>query len=269
MRKIFIVFLFIISEAAAQTTVSDSAEIHHDYQPNAWNFSLRTEYYLTKGSYFFAEGLYKASKAYYSTSEVFKEYIWIGYEQKASEKWYLGISGRGLRYANEKSFIMRVNVSHRGSLGKICFLKELSFDQVSMKSKQNYGRVGFTLGFYKAIPCGKLTMLPVLSYKAMEIFDLKNPNSFFKNRRIDLSRLRLDVYLYAKRNFYLGLYAMRETDFYYALGYSVPDPSNPSVILYSVPDYRVNRVTPVFGCSLNYILKPENNTTSIPGLPLR
>ena len=268
MRKIFILFLFIISEVAAQN-VNDSAQVQHDYQPTALTVSLRTEFYLKKGSYLFAEGLYKSSKSYYSTSEVFKEYFWVGYEHKASEKWYLGISGRTLQYPKEVSFISRVNVTHRGKISRLGFLKEFTLDQISRKSKQNYARAGLAVGLYKKIKVGKAIIIPVLSYKAYEIFDLKNSNSFFKNRRIDLTRMRLDIYFIAYKNLFFGIYAMRETDYYYALGYSVPDPYNPSVILYSVPDFKVNRVTPTFGFSVNFILKPDNNSSLIPGLPLR
>jgi hypothetical protein len=265
------------NEAGAQTTVSDSAKVYHDYQPNAFNFSLRVENYLQNGSYLFVEGLYKASESYYSTSEVFKEYLWAGYEHKASDKWYFGISGRILKYSEKYrgqkemdfSLITRVNVSHRGKISSLGFLKELTLDQTSSNSGQNYGRVGIAFGLYRKITLGKMNLFPVLSYKAYEIFDLKNPNSFFKNRRIDLSRLRIDIYTKLHKNIYLGLYAMRETDFYYALGYSVPDPSNPSVILYSVPDYKVNRIVPTFGCSLDFLIHPDNNSSLIPGLPLR
>ncbi|HXA01229.1 MAG TPA: hypothetical protein VNW99_04530 [Cytophagaceae bacterium] len=268
MRKFFILFLFIISEASAQTTVNDSAQVRHDYQPTALNFSLRAEYYLKNGSYFFAEALYKSSKSYYSTSEVFKEYLWVGYEHKASEKWYLGISGRTLQFPKEVSFIGRVNVSHRGKIRSLGFLKELTMDQISRKSKQNYVRAGLAIGLYKKIRLGKTTIIPVLSYKAYEIFDLKNPNTFFKNRLIDLTRLRLDVYVMVHKNLFLGIYAMRETDYYYTLGYSVPDPNNPSVMIY-YPDFKVNSIIPTFGFSLNFILNPDNNTSLIPGLPLR
>jgi hypothetical protein len=269
MRKIFILFLFILSEVAAQNT-NDSAQVRHDYQPTALNTSLRAEFYLKKGSYFFAEGLYKASKSYYYyTNEVFKEYLWVGYEHKASEKWYLGISGRTLQFPKEVSFISRVNVSHRGKISSVGFLKELTLDQISRKSKQNYARVGLAMGLYKKLKLGKATIIPVLSYKAFEIFDLKNANSFLKNRLIDLTRMRLDIYFMVHKNLFLGIYAMRETDYYYTLGYSIPDPSNPSLILYTVPDFKVNSVIPTLGFSLNFILKPDNNSSLIPGLPLR
>jgi hypothetical protein len=275
MKKFSILF-FILSgsfllqaENEASAQVNDSAQVHHDYQPTAWDFSLRSEYYFKKGSYIFAEGLYKASESYFSTSEVFKAYLWLGYEHRASEKWYFGISGRTLRYPKEVSFISRVNVSHRGKISSLGFLKELTLDQITRKSRQNYARLGMAIGLYKKITLGKLTFVPVFSYKAYQIFDLRNPNSFFKNRRIDLSRLRFDLYLMLHKNICFGLYAMRETDFYYALGYSVPDPSNPSVILYSVPDYKVNRIIPTFGCSLDFMIHPDNNSGLIPGLPLR
>jgi hypothetical protein len=268
MRKIFILFLFITSTTTAQN-VNDTAQVRHDYQPTAFNISFRSEYYLKKGSYFFAEGLYKASQSYYYyTSEVFKEYLWVGYEHKASEKWYLGISGRALQFPKEASFISRVNVSHRGKIGSLGFLKEHTLDQISMKNKQNYARVGLAAGLYKKFKLGKTTIIPMLSYKAYQIFDLKNSNSVFKNRLIDLTRMRLDIYFMVHKNLFLGIYAMRETDYYYILGYSVPDPNNPLVMIY-YPDVKVNSIIPTFGFSLNFILKPDNNASLIPGLPLR
>jgi hypothetical protein len=266
MRKIFILLFALVgaflqqaeNEAAAQ--VSDSAQVRHDYQATAFNTSLRAEFYLKNGSYFFAEGLYKASKSYYYyTNEVYKEYFWAGYEHKASEKWYLGISGRTLQFPKEVSFITRLNISHRGKIGSLRFLKELTMDQISRKSKQNYARIGLAMGLYKKIKLGKTAIIPVLSYKAFEVFDLKNPNSFFKNRLIDLTRLRLDIYLMVHKNLFLGIYAMRETDYYYILGSSFP----------VMPDYKINSVIPTLGFSLNFIVKPDNNTSLIPGLPLR
>jgi hypothetical protein len=244
MRKNFILLLFITSSAVAQN-VSDSATVRRDYNPTALNFSCRTEYYLNK------------------------EYLWLGYEHKASEKWYFGISGRALQFPKETSFITRINISHRGKISSLGFLKELTLEQVSTKSNRHYGRVGLAMGLYKKLKIGKATIIPMLSYKAYEIFDLKNPNNYFKNRFIDLTRMRFDIYFMAHKNVYLGIYAMRETEYYYALGYSVPDQYNPSVIAYTVPDYKVNSITPTFGFSLNFIVKPENNSALIPGFPLR
>jgi hypothetical protein len=265
MRNYFYVFLILAfsSEASAQN-VSDSAQVHRDHQQNSYWLTLRMDAYLKSGSYFFLEGNLKSKNSYLSLNEHNIRHFMLGYEHKASDKWYLGISVRNLSTRYMNYFVPKLNITHRGHIKKINFIKELSLEEMLVKKYYTYNltRVGFSAALGSNFEIGKTNWYAMLSYRAFLVYDLQNgKNSYLSNRKIDLTRLRFDLYYVMTPNIYIGLFAMKETEYIYVFG------STQNGIDY--PDVKENRIAPTFGLSLNYIFKPENNPTLIPGLPFR
>jgi hypothetical protein len=256
-------FLGCIANAVAQT-VSDTAKVHKDYQENSYWLTLRADAYLKSGSYFFFESNLKTKKSFSSLNEYNNRHFLLGYEHKASEKWYLGLSARYLSSRYMNYFAPKINVTHRGVIKKINFVKELSAEDLMVKKYylSNLMRLGISVGLGKKFKIGPTNWYTMLSYRAFLIFDPKNgKNSYLSNRKIDLTRLRFDLHYIIIPNLYIGVFAMRETEYLYILGYSQAATS--------YPDVKENRVAPTFGLTLNYIFKPENNSEIIPGLPFR
>jgi hypothetical protein len=247
-------------------SVSDSAQVHRDYYKNTYWLTLRLDNYFKSGSYFFFEANLKSNNPFYSVTEVNNRHFMLGYELKASDKWYFGASVRHLSNPTMNYFVPRCNVTHRGVVKKIDFIKELSGEQMLLKKYYTYDltRVGMGVALGKNFKIGKTNWYAMLSYRAFLVLDFKNgKNSYLSNRKIDLTRLRFDLIYRITPNINMGIFAMRETAYGYILGsYDMN-----SVLIH--PDYKENNVAPTYGLTLNYILKPENNQAIIPGLPFR
>jgi hypothetical protein len=265
MRNYLPVFLILVFSAGARAqNISDSAKVHRDRQETSYWLTLRADAYLKSGSYFFLEANLKSPNSYLSLHEHNIRHFMLGYEHKASDKWYLGISVRNLSTRYMNYFVPKLNVSHRGLIKKINFIKELSVEEMLVKKYYTYNltRVGLAAALGSNFKIGKTNWYTTLSYRAYLVYDLQNgKNSYLANRKIDLTRLRLDLYYVVCPHLYLGLFAMKETEYIYIFG------STQNGIDY--PDVKENRIAPTFGLSLNYIFKPENNAAIIPGLPFR
>jgi hypothetical protein len=265
MRKSLFIFIVLATSLSAPAqTVSDSAEVRKEYQPTSYWLTLRANAYLKSGSYFFFEGNLKNKKSFSSLNEYNERHFMLGYEQKASEKWYLGFSLRHLSSRDLNYFAPKINITHRGVIKKIDFIKELSAEDFLLKKyyQSNIIRIGLSAALGKKIAIGKTNWYPMLSYRAFLIYDVKNgKNSYLANRKIDLTRLRFDLHYIIIPNLSVGLFAMRETEYLYVLGYSQNS--------ISYPDAKENKVAPILGLTLNYNFKPENTSSPIPGLPFR
>jgi hypothetical protein len=265
MRNYLTIFIILIhSVGAGAQAVSDSALVHKDYQQNSYWLTLRADAYLKSGSYFFFEGNLKTKNSFSSLNEYNNRHFMLGYELKASYKWYFGLSVRNLSSRYMNYFVPKVNLTHRGSIKKINFIKELSAEDLLLKKyySSNLIRLGLSAGLGKNFKIGKTNWYGMMSYRVFLIYDLKNgKNSYLANRKIDLTRLRFDLHYIIIPNLYIGVFAMRETEYLYVLGYSQNG--------INYPDMKENRVAPTFGLTLNYIFKPENNSSIIPGLPYR
>jgi len=190
----------------------------------------------------------------------------IGLEMNASNRWYIGgsISHRLSYVKNQNLATAKVNFSHRGNIKSIQFIKELSYEYIHHFNDPFYitqkdFQTGMAAGLYKTFQLFKRPLGIFPSYKAILNSGLQF--DIYKNRKIDFTRLRLDVFYGITDNVYIGVFAMKETEYY---TYSSSG-GNPPVNIY----FRINNIKPVIGLNLNIVLNADKIENYIPGLPFR
>lgn len=266
----FLVFFTISIGAHSQSNTSDN--LFKIYNPLGIHSILRYDHYNKSGSFFHVEGsAHSAVKPVYYDHYPFNThllYLKAGYEKALSEMFYLGGSGQFEKDIYDSFLNLRANVSHRGKLKSIYFIKELSVEHInnispSHANQPNIGSLSLAGALVKPfIIREEKNLYIMLSLKPYKYFYWDGNSSAFATRRINSTKLRLDLTYMLTKNIYIGVFALRETVYYYRQG--TFDNSGSQV----VPEGKVNRVSPTVGFHLNYIFKPEG-VTVLPHLPLR
>ena len=273
LAKVLFLLILVGQMLSAQSSNSpvDSAEIKKVYAPWSTFTSLRSEVLFEKGSSLYGEFSYISPKAYSSLNETYRSYLWLGYEQALSSKWYGGISGRmNFVEAGPGSFFTRVNLSHRGYIGKFFFYKEfLTFEHLYYASSGSYkrkaeGRYAPSIGIGRAFDIGGRALYIGVNYRLFVNFDFQNDNSsIYDKRKIDRTKLRFDVTYQFLPHWCAGVYYLRDTEYYFTLAQY--NQYNQVV----VPNYKLNQITQGLGITLSYLLFNEKPDKYIPGLPSR
>ena len=268
-RRIIIVCLFCLVWAStnAQTTMPADAPIHKVYTNTTVLSGLKGEYYFKKNSCLYYSGDYNFNQNYrYWVTNSTRLYNRLGLEMNVGGRWYLGgsVSHRLAYDPNYNMATAKGNFTHRGKIGSIQFLKELSVEYIrhfnnTFFDKNSDVQAGIGTALYKDFKVLKRPLGFLLSYKIILNSNLQY--DIYKNRGIDFTKFRMDVFYGITKNIYFGIYAMRETEYVYPIGTSDDAGNN----IY----YKQNNVFPIIGANLNIVLHPENMERYIPGLPLR
>jgi hypothetical protein len=268
MRSILFSLLLSLSftNLLAQSTAVDSATVYRNYLPIRYQPTIRFDGILKTGAQLYGEAAVVFPDEYYSLNEFYRLYVAAGYEHKSTDHWYLGFSAKYNYSPTYSGLIPRVNITHRGKIGKTNFIKELNYEHLLFFSKykrEAEGRVSFMIGFSRNFVIAKKDLYVALSYRPYINFDFKNDGfSIYKNRGFDRARLRIDLLYKFTPSFYAGIYFSKDTEMYYTLG-GVSGQTGP------YPDYKMNRISSILGISLNFILHPERNPDFLAGLPSR
>jgi hypothetical protein len=271
---VVLLFLLRLSNIQAQNK-PDDAPIIKIATDQTWFAGLKGEYYFKENSCFF----YSAD---YNFNEEYKNYIGnstrlynrIGLESNVGGRWYIGgsLAHRLLydTYSNAPNIgSVKANITHRGKIRSVHFIKELSgeyihhFNDPFFEKAKDF-QVGIGAALYKDVQVFKRPLGLMLSYKVIlnSNIHISGDAYIYKDRRIDFTKMRADVFYGISKNLYIGLFVMQETEYLYPLGTSA---GTPPVNIY----YKVNSIKPVAGINLNIVLKPENVKEYIPGLPFR
>lgn len=228
---------------------------------------VKGEYYFKENSCVFYSLDYNFNENYrYRITNSTRLYNRLGIEMNAGGKWYVGASlSHRLAYDTDLNMAtVKANASHRGKIGSVQFIKELSleyihhFNYTFFDTKKDI-QVGIGAALYKDFKVLKRPLGIMLSYKVILNSNLEY--DIYKDRKIDFTKMRADVFYGLTKNLYIGLFAMRETEYYYPLGTSDAAGNN----IY----FKVNSMNPVVGANLNIVLNPDKISKYIPGLPFR
>ncbi|MBX9851414.1 MAG: hypothetical protein K2X86_06600 [Cytophagaceae bacterium] len=276
MRRYLLYILLLFPGLCAAQNISD--KLVKQSQPTSYWTTFRFDYYLKSGSFFFVENNNRFNIGNdrqfpvgntFPFNSIYRTYILAGYEHKASEKWYLGLSEKFVILPFRKSLYTRVNISHRGKLSKLKFVKEAAFEHLNHSKSnnpniiiENEGRVSFSPALIKELSLKEKPLYIILAYRAYMLFDFnKDSFSSYDKRVIDKTRLRFELAYKISENWMLSLFTMRDTDYSYQLQQT--DISGNIL----VEEARVNKVTPTFGLTVNFLLNsPEDY---IPGFPIK
>ncbi|MFN6944336.1 MAG: hypothetical protein ACK4ND_05275 [Cytophagaceae bacterium] len=270
------IFIFIsVCTAAIQATAQSQASenLFKIYNPLQFHGILRYDHYLSSGSFFYLENnVQSAVRPLYGLTFPANTHLnrtVLGYEHAFTENWYGGVSGRYELSPFENFMIGRVNLSHRGKIKSLYFIKELALEHqhTQPQNGRSYpaiGRLSFSAALIKAFKIKEDRHLFVMaSFRPTRNFFYTFPNDVFRIRRINSSDLRLDLAYNVTNNLYLGIFALRNTFYSYRLGMT-DGAGNPIV-----EEGRVNRVSPTVGFTVNYVFKPVGVKFILPNLPVR
>lgn len=274
--KVGLLLLAGISSVWAQSRAVDSAEIKKVYRPWVTYTSARFEALIKDGSSLFAEygtmlefkGLERISQdEYYALNENYSSFLWLGYEHAFTEHWYAGASGKiNFVQQGDGSFFNRFNIAHRGHIGKLFFYKEVAFEYLSYATdtyKQEEGRFSPSIGLGRQLKIRDKPLYIGVNYRAFVNFYFKNDKSnIYDRRKIDRTKLKAEVSYGFLPHWHIGVYYLRDTEYYYALGGTtmLGDP---------IPDNKINRITEGVGFTLTYLLFKEKSDQYITDLPAR
>ena len=277
--KVGLLLLAGISSVLAQQAVND-AEVKKQYRPWVTYTSARFESLFKDGSSLFAEygtmlefkGLESISQDEYNAlNENYSSFLWVGYEHAFTDHWYAGASGKANFVKDgtksNGSFFNRFNIAHRGHIGKLFFYKEVAFEYLSYDTKtyrQEEGRFSPSIGLGRQLKIKGKPLYIGVNYRLFFNFDLKNDKqSIYDKRKIDRTKLKAEVSYGFLPHWYIGVYYLRDTEYYYAL--ATYDEFNNV----KTPDYKMNRITEGVGFTLTYLLFKENSDKYIIDLPVR
>lgn len=253
----------------------DDVKARRAYRPNAYWLNLRYDHYLNSGSFLYFENSTRFTSNYiplgaaFPFKKIYQMYFMGGYEHKASEHWYLGLSEKILLDPGINTYFTRLNLSHRGKISSLRFIKEGAFEFIKYPKSdnpnvvnQNYGRVSFLPSLIKEFKVADKKCYALVSYRAYIIFDLLNDGlSSYDKRRIDKTELKFELDCFVTNRLLVSLFALRDTDYSYSLG--LYDSSGQPVI----PAGPINRITPTFGLGLNYVFNAPDDF--VPGFPVK
>lgn len=270
--------LHLISHAQ---NVSDN--VVHSYEPASWWLTLRADYYLKSGSFFYFENNNRFGSTGFSPADyrvpvgnhtfpfnrIYRMYFMAGFEYRASEHWYLGGSEKIVLTPGRNSFFTRINISHRGKLLGLRFIKEAALEHLKYPGSDNpnnpvynEGRVSFSAALLKEWKIADRKFFAILSYRPYLIFDWVNDGfSAYNKRTIDKTRLKIEAAYFLSDRFLVSVFAMRDTDYTYQL------PTYNANFTPISSEARLNKVVPTFGLTLNYVIGAPDDF--VPGFPVK
>jgi len=255
MRHTLIIFFIFISTKLAAQGVSKF------YYPNTIRASISGNYYFQSGTYIYIE-----SSGTYQDGFYIREFspfnklnsidLGIGVQFQISEKWSGGLSQRLARSQVNGLSYTGFNIEHQGKIKKIDFIKLASLDyRKHINANINdLALIGLLGGLHKSINIKDRQLGFMVSYRAFKIRELGGDEfSVFKKRFINKTILRVDAYIEAVKGIYIGLFALRDTNYYPSANSGAND--------------RLNIITPTYGVTLNFVINGKNKLNALPGMP--
>jgi len=176
-----------------------------------------------------------------------------GYENKATDHWYFGLSEKMVVWPSIKIYTSRVNINHRGKIGGIHFIKEGAFEfykypklNLPYVVDQNYGSVNLGVTLMKELKIREHPIYFGLSYRGYMFFDfLKDGNSVYSKRFVDKTLFKFEVDYFITKRLLTSIFFVKQTNYSYQLA------TNGSV---NSPEARTNSIFPTFGMGINFVL---------------
>ena len=232
---IFLVSLLIISQSVSYAQEFPLEKQKRDFE--IWTFTNLL--YKFEGKSFLFGRLTTQSSTKFNSLLNGKQYR-LGYSQFIQKDLY---AGAFIQTDDNNTFTYRLFLEHRSKISKIYFNKRLSFEALRYanvqqdKLKQGRLRLGFSY------PVGvKKKFEPMISYEIFKQFDKSAPSE--NQRKIDRTRLRIDLNYTLSPRVKLALLFFRETSYYFALAQFQLD--NTGQLIEIKPERRLNILKPVY-----------------------
>jgi hypothetical protein len=254
--QIIIFFIFISTKLAAQ-----GDGVSKIYNPNTFRGSVSGNYYFQSGSYFYIESSGTYQEGFYIRNfspfnKLNSVDLGMGIQFQISDKWSGGLSQKLARSQVNGLSYTGFNVEHQGKIKNIDFIKLASLDyRKHINANINdLAMIALLGGLHKSINIKDRQLGFMVSYRAFKIREIGGDEfSIFKKRFINKTVLRADVYFEALKGIYIGLFALRDTDYYPSANAGAND--------------KINIISPTYGVSLNFVINGKNRVNVLPGMP--
>ena len=234
---ILIISLLVISQLVSYAQEFPLEKQKRDFQ--IWTFT-NLLHKFEGGSFFFAR-LNTQSSVKFNSLLNYKEYR-LGYSQFIQKKLY---AGAFIQTDNNNTFTYRLFLNHRNKISEVYFSKRLSFEASNHSNvQQNELKQGrLLLGLSYPIKIGaKKKFEPMIAYEVFKQFDKSFPSE--NQRKIDQTRLRIDLNYTLSSRVKLALLFFKETSYYFALAQFQLDTNGQLIEI--KPERRLNLVKPVY-----------------------
>lgn len=192
-----------------------------------------------------------------------RAHLMLGYAHKfKNPKFIVGASVRSVFEEKWNVWYYRGFFQHNGVIGGdlLEFHKRLSYEYIdpiktedTPGSRESYGRFGVWLMLGRNFNLGTAKFRGEFSY---EFFMHQNDQSA-EERVVDLSRLRFDLYWVLSENIRLGVFALRDTQFYFAPATGPRYDADGNLISEGKPERNLNIITPTYGFTFKYSIRQK------------
>lgn len=192
-----------------------------------------------------------------------RAHLMLGYAHKfKNPKLMIGASIRSVFEPNWHVWYWRAFFQHNGIVGNnlVEFQKRLQYEYITPNktvdtpgTRDPFGRLSLWVMLGKNFNIANSKWRGEFSY---ELFVHQNDKSA-EDRLVDLTRLRFDLFWVASENIRVGLYAMRDTQYYFAPATGPRYDENDNIIAEGKPERNLNIITPTYGFSFKYSIRQK------------
>lgn len=186
--------------------------------------------------------------------------LMISYQHFFKEKWQLRLSQSRNRIVIGRRDISLGTIQHNGRIGSLIFGKTLGVELLQFKddlSKENDFQISSSVYLGKRLQLNNRPIQLGFRYEAF-----RNVNTVGDPRRISKTRFWFESQLYISNRINIGVFAMRETDYFFVEETFGLDEDGNMVIL--KPYRKLNLITPTYGIRLRFIIHPEKAHIGLP-----
>lgn len=258
MRYLILFLSFFISNSLWAQNGGVKKEIY----PSAFKATVSANYYFPSGTYVYVEssGSYQEGDFYNRDFSPLRKLntidAGVGVQFQFSEKWLGGISQKLARSQVNGLSYTGFNIEHQGKIKSVDFLKlgALEYRKHINANVNDLALMSVLAGLHKSFLIKDRELGVLLSYRVFKIREIGGDEySIFKKRFINKTVLRADVYFEAFKGIYIGLFALRDTNYF---------PYDDSLGSFD----KYNSITPTYGISLSVVVNKKNKQSVLPGM---
>lgn len=186
--------------------------------------------------------------------------LFVGYQFFLREAWQFQLNQRRNRIVTGRKDFSQGVVQHNGKIKSLIFVKQLSIEFIQSKdNRSSADDFRFSLLTYIG---KKIEIKGTIFQPGIRFEGFRNWNTVGEPRRLSKTRLWIENQIRLSNNINLVLFAMRETDYFFAEEQYGLDDNGDLVLL--KPYRKLNLFTPTYGIKLRVIIHPDQAHSELP-----
>ena len=236
--RFLLLFLFFLPQL-----VVAQRKTHNDVE--LWP-ELQADYVLGEKGFIYFRNQYRITTNS-DLETLYRKQFQLGYEHMFNENWSGGLSERAALETNRNKFFTELFFRHQGHIGSVRFIKRGAFEYIHISDMDAASRFRLRAELDREFKVKELGIRPRVSYEIFLLSSLtgENPEN---QRRIDRTRLRLDVTFEISDHFSVTPFFTKQTDYLETIEQY---DENGNI---KIPGGNLNEITPIFGLETRLIL---------------